>query len=96
MAEISRKKRIRAGHRSSTTKILSQVGEATSNRETNHSKLLQLKTSLKEKMDVLERLDKGILELMTEEDDFDEEIQTADDCREKIQLALIDGVGCGS
>ena len=83
MAEISKKKIIRAGHRSSTTKILLQVGEATSNRETIHSKLLQLKTSLKEKMDVLERLDKGILELMTEEDDFDEEIQTADDCREK-------------
>ena len=27
---------------------------------------------------------------MTEEEDFDEEIQTADDCREKIQLALIE------
>ena len=49
-----------------------------------------LKTSLKEKMDVLEQLDKGILELMTEEDDFDKEIQMADDCREKIQLALIE------
>ena len=41
-------------------------------------------------MKVLKRLDKGILELVMKEYDFDEEIQTANDCRENIQLALIE------
>ena len=56
------------------------------------SKLRQLKTTLHEKtdVDVLQQLDKEILDVMTGEDDFAEEIELADECPEKLQLPLID------
>ena len=54
--------------------------------------LLKLSLRLKKLRVPLEdrQLDKGILDLMTEEDDFAEEIKLADECWEKLQLALID------
>ena len=38
----------------------------------------------------LQQLDKEILDLMTEEDDFAQEIKQTDECWEKLKLALID------
>ena len=58
--------------------------------EPSLSKLRQLKTTLQEKTDILQQLDKEILDLMTEEDDFAEEIELPDEYREKLQLTLID------
>ena len=93
MAELLvRKRRVRAGHRSSATKMIGQVREALEpeGAETNLSMLKQRRAALEEKMELLRRLDEEILDALTEEDDFTDEIEQADDYRGKLQMAIID------
>ena len=85
-----RKKRVRAGHRSSATKMIGQIEEALEVTETNLSMLRQKRTALEEKLELLRQLDEEIMDALTEEDDFTEEIEQADAYRGKIQLAIID------
>ena len=66
------------------------MNEAISTAEPSLSKVQQLKTTLQEKTDVLQQFQKEILELMKEVDNFAEEIELADKCQEKLQIALID------
>jgi hypothetical protein len=92
MAEgLSRKKRIRAGHKASATRILSQLddvlGAVDPASAVDTAKLTQLKLSLQEKLDTLKRLDEEILEL-TEEDKFEDEIKQADSYKEGIYSAM--------
>ena len=91
MAEqLARKKRIRAGHRSSATKMIGQIYEALEGAEINLSRLRHQKEGLEEKLIHLQRLDLEILDLLAEDDDFTEEIEQADACKGKLQLAIID------
>ena len=85
-----RKKRVRAGHRSSATKMIGQIEEALEVTETNLSMLRQKRTALEEKLELLQQLDEEIIDALTEEDDFTEEIEQADAYRGKILLAIID------
>ena len=64
MAEgLAKKKRIRAGHKSSATRILGQLddllGAADPTSTVDMAKLTKLKLSLQEKLDTLKRFDKN-------------------------------------
>ncbi len=69
-----RKKRIRAGHRGSTTRILNHIDELVAAEDLDLSRLAQLRLSLEEKLQILKQLDGEILDL-TKEGDLEEEIQ---------------------
>ena len=97
MAEaLAKKKRIRGGHRASTTWMMQQVndmiaaGEGDPSTKLNVKRLLQLKLSLEEKLSTLKQLDGEILDLIEEEGDIAGEIEQADDFKEKIYAATID------
>ena len=80
MAErLTRRKRIRGGHRASTTNILGRIDNllADGTDTIDTSKLSQLKLTLEEKSGTLKQLDSKILEL-TEEDGLVDEIEQAD------------------
>ena len=91
--QLSRKRRVRAGHRASVSRIISQVYEnmeGSDDPERKLSKARQQDNALKEKLQVLRTLDSEILELTVADDDVVEEIQKADEYAERLQLALID------
>ena len=89
---FSQKKRVRSGHRSSTTRLLAQANDELQSLERNLAKLQQLKVALLEKLDVLRALDAEIVELslILTEDELDDEILQADTFAEKIRLAVIE------
>ena len=63
-----RKKKVRAGHRSSATRIMNQLAEGSATEEgLTLDRLQQCKLSLKEKLETLKTLDQEILMLI--EDD---------------------------
>ena len=88
--QLQRAKKLRTGHRSSTTRLINQTYDTLKEREANGPKLKQQETSLKEKLDTLRALDAEILNLLSDEEDIGNEIEQADTYREKVQLALCD------
>ena len=88
---LVRKKQIRAGHKASATRMLTNANELLSSLEpgptTDTSKLTQLKLSLQEKLKTLRQLDSEILDL-TEEDHLVDEIEQADIFKEEIYTAI--------
>ena len=88
MAEGLAKKRIRAGHRASTTRALTKVNDALAAETADEAKLSQLKLTLEEKLGTLKLLDSEIVEL-TEEDSLTTEIEQADDYKSEIYAALV-------
>ena len=68
--ELTKKKRIRAGHRASVTRIIAQVQQALESEELNSSKLKQQLQTLREKVDVLRKLDSDILSALETEEDI--------------------------
>ena len=93
MAEsLSRKRRVRGGHRSSTTRTIAALYEAieiTEDLESVMTKLEQCKITLKEKLEILKQLDEKILELV-EDGDVDNEIEQADTFKERIHVVIIE------
>ena len=88
---LTRKKRIRAGHKASVTRMLTTVNGLLTTLEpgptTDTSKLTQLKLSLQEKLETLRQYDSEILDL-TEEDQLVTEIEQADIFKEEIYTAI--------
>ena len=84
--ELARKKKVRGGHRASTTQIFGQIEPAVTGDFLDVSKVNQLKRSLEEKLRSLSRLDDEILNLTSEE--VIEEIIQADEVKEHIYTAL--------
>ena len=96
MAEgLTKKRRIRAGHRGVVTKRLAEVNglmgtEGGEDRPRPDSlKLAQLQMALKEKLEVLKQLDGEILDLLASEEDIATEIEQADDYNHNIYEALV-------
>ena len=85
---LPRKKKIRAGHRASATRLLSQIDTALTAPATDSDKLSQLKLSLHEKLETLKLLDSEIVEL-TPEEGLEDEIEQADGYKENVYRALI-------
>ena len=86
--DLAKKKRIRAGHRASTTRTLTKVNDALAAETADEAKLSQLKLTLEEKLTTLKLLDGEIVEL-TEEDALATEIERADDYNSEIYAALV-------
>ena len=84
-----RKKRLRAAHRASVTRMSTQVTEdieAPNDLSVQLSK--QKREALKEKGDQLKKLDEEIIGFV-EEDKLEEEIEGVDQVQEKIELTLM-------
>ena len=88
MADVTKKKRIRAGHRSSATRMLTQVEESLAASPPDVARLSQLKLSLQEKLETLKLLDGEIVDL-TEENHLADEIEQADGFKERIYAAMV-------
>lgn len=82
-----KKKRIQAGHRSWTTRLLSEADSAIVASPSDVEKLAQLKMCLDEKLQTLKQLDAEIIEPVSEEE-LDAEIGGADGYKENIFSAL--------
>ncbi len=89
MAEgLGRKRKIRAGHKASATRILRHIDEMLAPEvEVDFSKLMRLKLSLQEKLDTIKKLDEEILELT--DDEKVEEIQLADGYKEEVYSRMV-------
>ena len=90
--ELARKRRQRAGHRSSAKRIISSVidvlGGGDISRVREHEiKLKQQRDSLQQKLNTLRQLDAEILDLVAEEE-IEGEIKRADLLKENVQLAI--------
>ena len=81
---LVRKKRVRAVHRASTTRIIAQARENMEQEERNTAALTQQMTALKTKLDLLTALDAEILELTLNEDEIAQEIEHADTCKAQL------------
>ena len=84
---LVRKKRVRAGHRASTTRIIAQAREHME-QERNTAALTQQMTALKTKLDLLTALDAEILELTLNEDEIAQEIEHADTYKAQLQTMV--------
>ena len=88
MAEVlSRKRKIRAGHRSAVTRMLGQISTALEADPPDIDRLALLKLTLNEKLETLNKLDSEIIDLM-DEDALEDEIHQSDEWKEKIFNAL--------
>ena len=86
---IARQKKIRAGHRSSATRLMHQLEEATDvTGGPTLEKLLQWKLSLNKKLQKLKLLDNEILALVND-DGIEEEIEQADVFSERLHQSII-------
>ena len=74
---LTRKRKVRAAHRVSVTRIISQVYESLESGEAlNLPRLRQQKLQLSGKLDVLSKLDDELIEMVAE-DELDVEIGTS-------------------
>ena len=91
MAEqLVKKKRMRAGHKASTSRIVAQVKTTIESPQVNLAVLKRMAVNLREKLATIMKLDEEILESLTGEDEITDEIETADVYREKVDLAIIE------
>ena len=88
LEEINKKKRVRAGHLGSVTRILAQVQETLEAEDGNTLKLSLALRTLKEKLTIVRELDAAILDATVSEQDVYSEIKEADILQEKIELAI--------
>lgn len=86
--ELARKKRVRAGHRASATRMVTRATALLDDDHPDPTKRSQLKLSLQEKLDVLKQLDGEILGLVDEEVVADE-IEQSDGFKEEVYTALV-------
>lgn len=87
--EITKKKRIRAGHKASAARIITQVKEGLATAERNVLRLDQQRQKLKMKYDDLRKLDSDILDSLESEDDITNEIEQTDLFNDEIELTIL-------
>ena len=80
----TRKKRVRAAHRGSVTRLLGQLDEALESADVR--RLRQLKQSLIDKLDILSKLDDELIQLV-EEEQLDTEVEQADLIKQGVVTA---------
>ena len=86
---LARKKKVRAGHRSSATRMINQLEtDRTSDEGLTLIRLQQCKLMLQEKLQTLNTLDQEILTLV-EDSALEEEIEQADVFKERLQHSII-------
>eukprot|EP00731_Ephydatia_muelleri_P005954 Em0003g202a len=87
--EVKKKKRIRAGHRASATRISTQAKENLESTEFNPAQMKQHVQFLKDKLRVISQLDAEIVDLLQTEEETTREIEQSDTFKEGIELAMI-------
>lgn len=92
---LARKKRVRAGHKASATRILGQISSALEKTPPDADRLSLLKLTLTEKLDVLKALDAEIIEI-TPEEGLEEEIGQSDEYKEKYEALTLINKALGS
>ena len=85
---IARKKRIRGGHKSSATRMLTQIDTLLTEDPPDLARLSQLKLSIQEKLETIKLLDGELLDLVGE-DELTSEIEQADAYKEGVFAAII-------
>ena len=85
-AEIAKKKRVRAGHKASVTRIISDAKQELDATERNFLRLEQQRKKLQEKHETILKLDAEILEA---EDEVSNEIEQADVFSDEMELTLM-------
>jgi len=85
---LARKKKIRAAHRTSATRLMGQAGALIEATPVNADELTLLQTNLSTKLTTLEALNSEIVEL-TPEGQLEDEIGRADEYSENIQRTLL-------
>ena len=88
--QVAKRKWMRAGHKASASRIITQVTTTIESPQVNLAVLKRMAENLREKQATITKLDAEILEAITEEDEIKEEIKQADIYREKVELAIID------
>ena len=86
--ELMRKKKVRAAHRTSATRLLGQADALIDTTPINADELALLQTNLSTKLTTLETLNKEIEELIPE-DQLEDKIGRADEYSERIQRTLL-------
>lgn len=86
-ARLVRKKRSRAGHRASATRILDQATAALEAEDVDADRLTMLKMMLDEKRETLKTLDSEVAELVPDEE-LENEIHRVDEYKERIYGVL--------
>ena len=90
--ELTKKRKIRGGHRTSTRRTINAsaaiLDEFDASNKQLIEKLSQQKITLKEKLDILQKLDNEILNGV-EEKDIEKEIEESDLLREKIHATIV-------
>ena len=84
---LSRKRRIRAGHRATVTRSLGEVSTTLGNATPDLDRLSRLKLVLNEKLNTLNKLDSEILDIVAERE-LEDEIQQSDEYKDKIYEAV--------
>ena len=86
--QLKIKKRKRTGHRASATRLVGQLKDNLEQEDgPDIPRLRQQRVSLTTKLDILVKLDDEILD-MTVEDEIEQEIDLADQVRERLTLAI--------
>ena len=88
VTNLSRRKCICAGHRASATKAIGRAEDLLSSAEPDVDKLSQLKFMLSEKLDILNRLEGEILD-MVEEEAVADEIDNSDGFKEGVYTVMV-------
>ena len=83
---LTKKKRIRAGHKGSATKTVRQITEGES---PDRDRLSLLRITLREKLDTIKALDAEIVELIEDETELADEIEQADTYKETIYECVL-------
>ena len=86
MADLTKKKRTRGGHKSSATKMIDQINATTAD---DTSRLPALSRSLQEKLETINALDSQIFDAIDDEGELTAEIEQADVYKEAVYAALI-------
>ena len=85
---VSAEAKVRGGHRGSATRTMNAVDALLSREDPELARLAQLKLSLEEKLNILTKLDSEVLDL-TADDDVEDEIQEADEFKDRVYGAII-------
>ena len=86
---LGKKKRIRGGYRAHCTKIINEAKEILKSDVVTILKIEHLAVSLKDKLNILQRIDDEILNLM-DANDVEEEVLTCEDLRSEVQEIVIE------
>eukprot|EP00731_Ephydatia_muelleri_P027563 Em0019g436a len=91
-AEITKKKRVRAGHKATVGRIIADAKTALEAQERSIPKLEQQQKKLREKYEIIKKLDGEIQSQIEAEDDVSNEIEQADIVKlPKLSLRKFDG-----